>query len=392
MAAAAKKDKAENGDQVIDATIGSLYDEEGRFVALHSVFDHYDALDHQIKGAYAASFSGNANFRKDVYEWITRGTGLQLPHSVIATPGGSGAVSAAFDSFLDEGDTVLIPDIGWTSYQLMAEHFNRHFRFYPMFDGDHFHLDGIKQCLKEIAETQERIVLVINDPCHNPTGYSLSIPEWQELIRLVNEAAEKKPAILINDIAYLDYAFDQEHCRDYMKTFEQISENVMIVTAFSCSKAMTAYGLRCGAAVVFARKEDDVREASVVIDKFARGIWSNIPNAAMENFCWVIEENREAYLAEKQACIDLLKARSDVFLQEAKECGLKLYPYREGFFATVICPKERIDAVHKALMEQHVYTVCVAEGIRVALCSLPLRKTNSLRVVNRKCTNEECTL
>ena len=378
VAAAAKKDRAENGDLVTDATIGSLYDEEGNFTALKSVFDHYDAIDHRTKGAYAASFSGNPDFCRDVYEWVTQGTGLSLAHAVVATPGGSGAVSTAFSSFLDEGDTVLIPDIGWSSYQLMAVHFNRKFRFYSMFDGDHFNLASIRSKIAELKETQDRIVLVINDPCHNPTGYSLTGREWEELIDLLNEAAEDRPVILINDIAYLDYSFDLSHCRDYMKTFEKISRNVMIVSAFSCSKALTSYGLRCGAAILLGKEERDVQEAAVVVEKTARAIWSNIPNAAMHNFCWVVTQNREAYLTEKQYYIDLLKQRSEVFLKEAKECGLKLYPYREGFFVTIVCDSDRVEAVHSALMKEHIYTVCVDGGIRVALCSLPVAKTYGL--------------
>jgi aspartate aminotransferase/aromatic-amino-acid transaminase len=60
IVALAKKDKAENGDdKVVDATIGSLYGEDGKLVAFDSVFDHYDAIDHRVKAAYAASFSGN---------------------------------------------------------------------------------------------------------------------------------------------------------------------------------------------------------------------------------------------------------------------------------------------------------------------------------------------
>ncbi len=31
-------------------------------------------------------------------------------------------------------------------------------------------------------EKQNRLVIVINDPCHNPTGYSLSEDEWKKVI------------------------------------------------------------------------------------------------------------------------------------------------------------------------------------------------------------------
>ena len=48
----AKEDKAANGsDNVIDATIGSLYGEDETLVALDEVFDHYDEIDHRTKAA-----------------------------------------------------------------------------------------------------------------------------------------------------------------------------------------------------------------------------------------------------------------------------------------------------------------------------------------------------
>ena len=41
IAQLAKEDKAANGEEnVVDATIGSLYGEEGQLVALDTVFDH----------------------------------------------------------------------------------------------------------------------------------------------------------------------------------------------------------------------------------------------------------------------------------------------------------------------------------------------------------------
>ena len=65
----AKKDIAENGaDVVTDATIGSLYNEEGQLVAFDTVFDHYDAIDHRVKAAYASSFTGNPDYRENPRE------------------------------------------------------------------------------------------------------------------------------------------------------------------------------------------------------------------------------------------------------------------------------------------------------------------------------------
>ncbi|MCR0262972.1 aminotransferase class I/II-fold pyridoxal phosphate-dependent enzyme [[Clostridium] innocuum] len=376
----AKEAKAAIGaEHVVDATIGSLYNEEGTIVAFDSVFTPYNDIAKETKAAYAASFVGNDSFRKQVYEWIVGGTGSTLAHSVIATPGGTGAVAITLQEILDEGETVILPEIAWGSYKLMATMDNLNVKSYALFEGDHFNLTSLKETCREVMKTQKKLLLVINDPCHNPTGYSMSIEEWKEVVEFLNECSRDVPVVLLNDIAYIDFSYDLEHCRDYIKTFNGFSENVMAVIAFSCSKALTSYGLRCGAAILIAQTDAAVRDVEIVFEKAARATWSNIPNAAMENFTYVTTTNYDAYMKEKAMYVDLLKQRSEIFTSEADACGLVYYPYKEGFFVTVkIEDNDLRDTFHELLMKQHIYTVKVNKGIRVAVCSLSTEKCKGL--------------
>ena len=181
------------------------------------------------------------------------------------------------------------------------------------------------------------------------------------------------------DIAYIDFSYDLEHCRNYIKTFNDFSENVMAVIAFSCSKALTSYGLRCGAAILLAQTKEAVRDVEIVFEKAARATWSNVPNAAMENFTYVTTTNYDAYMKEKAMYVELLKKRSDIFTEEADACGLDYYPYKEGFFVTVRIEDNALrDVFHESLMKQHIYTVKVNKGIRVAVCSLSSEKCRGL--------------
>lgn len=380
VAAEAARDRAQNGpDVVYDATIGSLYGEDGELVAYDNVYDHYDQIAHTHKARYAASFTGNADFRQAVYQWALRGRAASLAHTAIATPGGSGAVFMAIRSTLEEGQTLLIPDICWGSYSLMAAMYNLGVERYEMFESDHFNLASVEEKIQKLQETQDHITLVINDPCHNPTGYSMSSKEWAQLIDLLNKASLRTPITLIDDIAYIDYAYSRAASRDYMEHFSSISSNVLIVVALSASKTLSYYGMRCGAAIALAQKPEDVRSVEIVFEKTARATWSSIPNAAMENFVWVINENLENYEKEKQPYVDLLQKRSSLFLKEAKAAGLSCYPYKEGFFVTVHPEKNvDLDKYHDALMKEHIYTVLVNKGIRVAVCSLPVKKIYGL--------------
>lgn len=375
-----KEAKAKLGsDRVVDATIGSLYNEDGNIVAFDSVFTPYDKIQKEVKAAYASSFVGNETYREQVYEWVVKPSGVTLPHSVIATPGGTGAVALTLQEILDEGETVILPEIAWGSYQLMASMNNQQVTTYSLFDGDSFHLHSFKETCRDVLKTQNKLLVVINDPCHNPTGYSLSMQEWQEIIAFLNECGKQAPVVLLNDIAYIDYAYNLPHSRDYMKAFENMSDNVLAIIAFSCSKSLTSYGLRCGAGIILGQQAEAVREVEIVFEKAARATWSNVSNSAMDNFTYVTTQNKEAFMAEKDAYVALLKQRSDIFICEADGCGLHYYPYKEGFFVTLAISDNALrDRFHDVLLNEHIYTVKVNKGIRVAVCSLPVEKCRGL--------------
>lgn len=368
----AAKAKQEHGkEKVVDATIGSLYNEEGTIVAFDSVFTPYNDIPKERKAKYAGSFTGNPDYRAQVYNWLLGDINSTLAHSVIATPGGTGAVNITISECLDKGETLVLPEIAWGSYSLMATMSNIKTTTYSLFEGDHFNLHSFKETCQEVLKTQEKLVVVINDPCHNPTGYSLTKEEWKEVVAFLNDCSKQAPVVLLNDIAYIDYSYDLAHSRDYMETFNDFLENVMVVIAFSCSKSLTSYGLRCGGAVLLAQQAEAVRNVEIVFEKAARAIWSNIPNAAMDNFTFVTTTNKDTYLAEKDRYVKLLKERSDIFVNEAKEANLPCYPYKEGFFVTVQMENNDIrNRFHDELMKNLIFTVKVNKGIRVAVCSL----------------------
>lgn len=373
-AAAKEKYGAEN---VVDATLGSLYDENGSLVAFDSVFKSFDEITPKQKGGYASGFLGNGDFRSLCTDWTVKD--LSLPSSVVATPGGTGAVSLGIGEFLEVGETVVLPDIAWTSYQIMASDKQLKFVTYKMFDENYrFNLESVKKQVNALKGRQNRIVIVVNDPCHNPTGYTMSNEEWAQLIEFLNEVSAVTPCIILNDIAYIDYSYSLENSRSYMKNFEAISENVMVVIAMSCSKTLTSYGMRCGAAVITAKSAESVRQAEIVFEKSARALWSNVNNGAMHNFVNLIASHKEEFMAEKDKYIALMKQRSDIFKAEAAQCGLELYPYTEGFFITAVVDNSIRERYHAALMDNNIFTVQVNSGIRVAVCSLPVEKAKGL--------------
>jgi aspartate aminotransferase/aromatic-amino-acid transaminase len=375
QAAAAKQKYGE--DAVVDAVIGSLYTEDGKLAAYPVVFETLKGLDDRSLARYAASFTGNPDFRKDARDWVLKDNS-HLFAEVIATPGGTGAVSISIENCLEPGQTLIIPEIAWGSYALMAQMDQLELARYSLFEGDHFNLDSFKSTCKEVMEKQNRLVIIINDPCHNPTGYSMTREEWKSVVDFLNECSRTHSVVLINDIAYIDYAYEGDEAKKYISVFDDISDNFAVVIAFSISKSMTSYGLRCGAAIVLGKTEEAVEQIKIVFEKAARATWSNINNGAMKMFSIIMEERLPEYLEQKADYVSQLKARSDLFLKQAKEAGLSHYPYKEGFFITLDMDNETRDKVHAAFIDENIYTVKVNKGIRIAVCSLPVEKIGGL--------------
>ncbi|MBE7037215.1 MAG: hypothetical protein E7403_07975, partial [Ruminococcaceae bacterium] len=99
-------DREINGDLVVQASIGTLCDDQQEIIAFPSVYAHFDAMDARTKARYAESFTGNMSFREAVAAWVLEDHVRTLHRSVIAAPGGTGALWAAMNTFLDPGETV----------------------------------------------------------------------------------------------------------------------------------------------------------------------------------------------------------------------------------------------------------------------------------------------
>lgn len=371
----AKEAKIQFGHEaVVDATLGTLFDEEGRFVAFHSVWDPFNTIDNIQKAKYAASIQGNPSYRKAVYEWLF-GTN-EVSCEIIVTPGGAGAVSSTLKNILEPGQTVIQPSLAWGPYNTMAYEFDLTTTSYNLFKENHFDMDDFQETCQKVMNKQGKVLAIINDPCHNPSGYTMTPNEWAELISFVNMLSLQGPVIILHDIAYVDFATNPEW-KTQLLQYQNLSDNVMAVIAFSLSKTFTAYGARVGAAVAITNDQSALERFRDAEIYSARSIWSTVNNGMMELFPMILSDPslRQAYLKEKQYYVDLIQERADIFVQEALEVGLPLYPYKEGFFATIKVDNNTVkEQLNARLAHHHIYTVEVNLGLRIALCSVPKHK------------------
>lgn len=380
-AVAANIAKEKYGDDVVNATLGTLFDEKGNFIALESVWGPYETISNFQKAKYASSIQGNPGFIDAVYNWLFGGFKEKIECEIIATPGGAGAISSTFKNVLSPGQTVLKPSQGWGPYKTMAVECGLTLTDYNMFKDDEFDLADFKKSVNDVMDIQGKVVVLINDPCHNPTGYSLRPDEWDDIIDILNVSSKKGPVVLINDIAYIDYSVKGDSWKNHFLKYNRFEKNVMTVIAFSCSKTLTAYGTRVGAQVVISKDKKQLEAFKDAAIYSARSIWSTVNNSAMELFSLIAHDKYLLlkYKNEKQKYVDLLKERADIIISESKDVGLELYPFVEGFFVTIKVQDESEKvALNLRLQKANIFTVEVDGGLRVAICSVPKRKLKGL--------------
>lgn len=374
--------REEDSHNVVDSTLGVLFDEDGRMATFESVWESYDDLPRGVKAGYAEALVGNEDFLEAVDRWVFQGVKKAYHTSIIASAGGSGAISNTIWNYLDEGETMLIPEICWGSYKLMGDEFHIKTATYRLFnEKGEFHTGAFLDRCLEIMEREGKVFAIINDPCHNPTGYSMSKEEWREVIEGLNILSQKGPVILLNDIAYMDFSFKTlEGAREYMETFNDISENILIVQTFSLSKSFTCYGLRVGAQIGICKNKEILEEFKRANEFSCRAKWSNVSNGGMEVLPALLNEPAmvERYKGERDEFLRVIDERGRLFMKEAEAADLPVYPYKEGFFITVPLERWESDPVHELLKREDIYTIKQAQGVRIAVCSTPKRSVEGL--------------
>lgn len=379
----AKAAIAEKGkDKVINATIGALLDDEGNLVVLDSVDRVFRDLA-PVEYAEYAPIGGIAPFREAVQK---AAFGVHMPKGyveAVATPGGTGSLRNVMSNYSQIGDRILTSDWHWAPYNTIAGEIGRSIATYTMFTEDgKFNVGSFREKAAELLAQQDSLVIIMNTPAHNPTGYSLTLEDWDGVVdALCEEAKTGKAIVLVIDAAYIDFAGDEEEYRRFLPKLERLPENVLPVMAYSLSKTFALYGARCGAMICIAKTPEIAEEFKRVCEFSSRGSWSNTARIAQVIMARIyddpqllakVDEEREEYR-------NMLIARGEAFNKAAKEVGLEIVPYDKGFFISIPCDDP--DAISRKLEEKDVFLVPLAKGIRVSVASISEAKCSSLPAV-----------
>lgn len=360
-------------DKVMDATIGAIMDDNGKLLCFDSVYDVLKSLPNEKLAAYAP-IAGTPDFLKAVEKACFAEYRPDAHIRSVATPGGSGGIKVAVWNYTSQGDDILVGDWFWGPYKTITEDGGRGLRKFELFDANNkFNIKDFEEKYTKLVEDQKRALVILNTPAHNPTGYSISDEEWDQILailkNLANKDAENK-IILLVDTAYIDYAGKGTDQRKFFAKFTNLPSNLFTMVAFSMSKGYTMYGQRSGALIGISSEEGIVEDFFFSASHAGRANWSNGTRGAMETLVAIDSdpEKLAAFEKEKEACKVLLQKRGTAFVNAAKEAGLEILPYIDGFFVTM--PYKNPKALQDKLVEYNIYTVSLARGVRFAICAV----------------------
>ena len=360
----------EGKDKVVNATIGALLDDEGKVIVLSSVDEVFKALTPDEYAQYSP-IGGTPDFKEAVKKDVFRNFQPTRFVEAVATPGGTGAIRNTISNYSNVGDKVLTTDWFWAPYNSIAQETGRSLVTFELFnDEGTFNYQSLEEKVSELLDVQECLTVILNTPSHNPTGYALSEDEWKEVVRILNSIPKEKRVTLLVDIAYADFAGEEDDSRNFFPLLEELNDNVLPVIAHSLSKSYTLYGLRAGAMLCMAKTKEVADEFKRVCEFSARASWSNCPRAGHSILAKIYddEELLNRVMAERKEHRDMLIRRGVAFMEEAEKVGLKTVPFRSGFFMTIPC--DNPEAVAAKLEKEGIFTVPLAKGIRVSGASI----------------------
>lgn len=364
-------------DAVINSTLGECLDDQGKLMVLPTVEKMLRSMPVEEMCSYAP-IAGIPGFNEAVQISLFGKISERFHVQSVTTPGGCGALRHAVWNFLDDGDSMLTTNWYWGPYKNICEEHGRFLRPFSMFNKeDTFNMEAMEEGLKELLEKQRQVLLLLNTPANNPTGYSMTKSEMDQVVAIIRRYAAMYPEkniTLCLDVSYIDFDDEFAVTREIFDSIVDMPENTMTLVVFSMSKSYTMCGMRCGALVCLGETKEAAEAFKAAMSYSSRSVWSNVIRMAQKVLV-DINLNPEVKVQvdkERQVFREIISRRGQTFYGEAKRVGLCCCPYKHGYFIAIPCKNPARAA--ELLCEEHIYVVPQAQGLRFSPCAVTTEK------------------
>lgn len=178
---------------------------------------------------------GLLELRKQICAYMKRRFHLTYDpqKNVIVTVGGSEAIDISLRSIIDPGDEVILLQPGYVAYTPCVELAGATPKFIELTEENQFKLTPE---LLEAAISDKTKAILINFPS-NPTGGVMTKEDYAKIVPII----KKHQLIVISDEIYAELSYSEEHCS--LANFDEIKDQVIIISGFSKAFAMTGWRL-----------------------------------------------------------------------------------------------------------------------------------------------------
>ena len=375
------------GRDAVNGTIGALLEDDGN-LAINKVVDAAVRAAPEVEISAYAPLAGLPSFL-DLSKTLAFGDSrvdlekLGFHFAATASPGGSGALYLAANNLLERGQSVLLRDRYWGPYKGFLQNNGLGIVTWPLLppngndEHPYFANDEFESRLQDLCLNQDKVMVWLNDPAHNPTGLSMGAEGRAACLSTFVTSALNNENIghtLLIDSAYSLYADDPHAWSDTILAAVESGmpwpENLLICVAISLSKSHTIYGLRTGALVSIHPDKDVTDRLDTVMSVTGRQTWSAAPRVAQ--YCvsemHATEQGGEEWAKERDRLKQLLDERRTNLISECQKLGVPINPTMDGFFAWI--EAEDPVSVAESCAEMDVYLVPLNGGVRIGLCAL----------------------
>lgn len=368
----------------INATIGEAVEDDGHPMHLAELGQLINLPD-ALVFPYAPSF-GKPDLRNTWKSFIYKknpSLGETVISMPIATNGITHGISISSYLFVDEGDTVIVPDLYWENYSLIFENnYLGTIDNFPLFHNGGFNHPALA---KKMDQAAGKIILVLNFP-NNPSGYTPLISEIDGIVELVEAQAKKgKKVVVLIDDAYFGLVYEKEvYTESIFTRLATLHENVLAVKLDGATKedyvwgfrvGFITYGVKSGSAALYEALENKTAGA-------VRGNISNISHLSQSLLQKVYaSENYDSSKVEK---FNILHSRYEKIKEVLANPKYNRYfsalPFNSGYFMCIeLRDGLKAEEVRKILLEKYSTGVIVFGNlIRIAFSAVPASKIGQL--------------
>lgn len=370
----------------INATIGIALEEDGSPMRLRSIASHIKWIDPKNVFPYAPS-QGKPELRQKWKDLIfeknpsLKGKEISLP---IVTNALTHGLSMIGYVFVNPGDKIISPDLYWGNYNLIfINGYGAAIDVFPTFANGGFNAEGLKG---KLSQGIGKKIILLNFP-NNPTGYTPTEKEAEQIINAIKESAEagNNIVVLIDD-AYFGLVYKKGIALESIFTqLADMHERILAIKLDGATKEDYAWGLRVGF-VTYGIKGGNKEIYDALEAKTAGAVRGNISNGSHLSQSLVLGAfTSPKYLTEKKKKYNLLKKRFkavEKVLKEHKEYAdfFEALPFNSGYFMCVKL-KEGLDGekVRQNLLQKYsTGVIALGNIIRLAFSAVPTEKITKL--------------